>query len=98
VCSDGSFFTGVNVENSSFGLTVCAERVAIFKAVSEGFRDFRSITILSDTFMPYPCGACRQVMAEFCGGDFEVVVTDGKRFETYKLSHLLPEAFRYNRS
>ncbi len=94
VCSD-RYFTGVNVENVSYGLTVCAERVAIFKAVSEGVLDFKSILIYSEGIMPYPCGACRQVMSEFCSANFLVYISDGKRLESFTLGELLPHAFRF---
>lgn len=68
-CADGRIFSGCNVENLSFGLTCCAERVAIFTAVAAGGRDFRTIAIVADTQVPVsPCGACRQVMAEFNPG------------------------------
>lgn len=82
--SDGKIFTGCNIENSSYGATVCAERVAIFKAVSEGYREFSKIAVTA-----MPCGMCRQALAEFCGEDFEIIV--GK--EIYKLGDILPEAF-----
>jgi len=86
--------TGVNVENASFGLTVCAERVAIFKAISEGKRDFRGILVYSPDGMPYPCGACRQVMAEFFPQDFKIIVTDGSLKERFTLKELLPHNFK----
>jgi len=74
--ADGQIFTGCNVENASYGLTVCAERVAIFKAISEGHRDFRRIVVVADTASPTPpCGACRQIMWEFCG-DIEVILAN----------------------
>jgi len=86
--------TGVNVENASFGLTVCAERVAIFKAISEGKRSFEGILVYSPSGMPYPCGACRQVMAEFFPGDFKVIVTDGHLKERFTLKELFPHNFK----
>ena len=94
LCEDGEVFTGCNVENASFGLTVCAERVAISKAVSMGQRAFRTLVIatsLEDPMMP--CGACRQVMREFAT-DLEVIVqgAQGPRVRT-RLSKLLPQAF-----
>ena len=90
---DGKIFTGCNIENASYGLSMCAERVAIFKAVSEGYRDFAAIAVVADTDDPVkPCGACRQVMAEF--GDMEVVMSNLKGdVKVMKLSTLLPEAF-----
>jgi cytidine deaminase len=73
---DGRVFTGCNVENASYGLTVCAERVAVFKAVSEGCRNFVRIAVVADTEAPTaPCGACRQILWEF-GGDLEVILAN----------------------
>ena len=91
----GRVFTGSNVENASYGLTICAERVAVAKAVSEGERDFEAIAIVSEGAAA-PCGACRQVLAEF-NPDLRVIVADlegseGNRRE-FRLSELLPEAF-----
>ena len=91
---DGRIFTGCNVENASYGLTVCAERVAAWKAISEGVRAFRRIAVVADTPSPTPpCGACRQVLWELCG-DIEVVMSNlaGKR-ESLKLGELLPRPF-----
>ena len=90
----GEIFTGCNVENASYGLTICAERVAAFKAVSEGHRSFTRIAIVSDTeTLTPPCGACRQVLWELCG-DIEVVLADlGDRVETMKMADLLPRPF-----
>ena len=87
-------FVGVNVENASYGLTVCAERVAVFKAVSEGRRNFYKMLIYSPDVMPYPCGACRQVLSEFFPEDFEVIVTNGREEERFTLGELLPFNFR----
>jgi cytidine deaminase len=89
----GRIFTGVNVENAVYSDTVCAERVAILKAVSEGEREFQSI-VVSTTNGGYPCGSCRQVLAEF-GQDTEVWIVDGEgnvKDET-SIKNLLPEAF-----
>ena len=99
LCDNGKVFTGCNVENSSYGATVCAERTAIFKAVSDGERDFSMLAVaggkeneLSDKFLP--CGICRQVMAEFCKPEFIVlVVTSENTYEEFSLSELLPNAF-----
>lgn len=95
----GTVYSGCNVENAAYGPTNCAERTAFFKAVSEGKREFAKIAIVggkdgvvTDLFMP--CGVCRQVMAEFCDGDFEVIVarsTDD--FSVFTLSELLPFGF-----
>ncbi|HEW91441.1 MAG TPA: cytidine deaminase [Thermotogaceae bacterium] len=90
----GKIYTGCNIENSSFGLSVCAERVAIFKAVSEGEKDFEKIVIVADTDETIrPCGACRQVMAEF--GDFEVIMVSKKgEISRSSVRKLLP--YRFN--
>jgi cytidine deaminase len=90
----GVIITGCNVENATYGLTVCAERVAMWKALSEGHRRFRRIAVVADTQAPTPpCGACRQILWEF-GGDLEVVLANLRR-ETgrYRLSELLPLPF-----
>jgi cytidine deaminase len=92
-CVDGTVFTGCNVENLSFGLTMCAERVAIGAAVAAGHRDFRCIAIVADTDSPIsPCGACRQVMAEF-NPALKIVSSNLKgRAEEFSLADLLPRA------
>lgn len=95
VAKDGQVFTGVNIENASFGLTNCAERTAIFKAVSEGVLDFSEIVIYGETEKPIsPCGACRQVMAEFFEQDLKVtlVAKDKSTVET-TVGELLPYSF-----
>ncbi len=95
--SDGSVYTGCNVENASYGLTVCAERVAAFKAVCDGKKVFKAILIVSDSDSTTPpCGACRQVLAEFAGEDMIIISVDkvgNARF--YSLSELLPWAFKF---
>ena len=91
---DGQIYTGCNVENATYGLTVCAERVAVFKAVSEGVRKFRRIVVAADTnVLTPPCGACRQILWEFCG-DIEVILTNlqGKT-ESLRLKDLFPRPF-----
>jgi cytidine deaminase len=91
---DGRLFTGCNVENATYGLTVCAERVAVFKAISEGARRFRRIAVVtSAASLTPPCGACRQILWEFCG-DIEVILAnlDGKQ-ESLRLKDLFPRAF-----
>lgn len=97
LAADGCVFVGCNVENASYGLTICAERSAVFSAVSAGVRDFSRIAIVaSGTSMPYPCGACRQVLAEFCGAELEVLVApidQLERREMLTLGDLLPHAF-----
>ena len=96
---DGRVYLGSNIENSAYSPGVCAERVAIFKAVSEGKRRFKAIAVAggrvgepSERAFP-PCGVCRQVMEEFCDGDFEIILKDGDSTKSYKLGELLPLAF-----
>ena len=92
--ASGHVYTGCNVENATYGLTLCAERVAVFKAISEGARTFRRIAVAADTaVLTPPCGACRQILWEFCG-DIEVVLTNLQGdHETLRLSELFPRAF-----
>lgn len=90
--TDGRIFTGCNIENASFGLTNCAERTAVFKAVSEGAKSFDTIAIASEHGIPWPCGACRQVLNEFAP-HLRVLVTWDNHTEEKKLSELLPESF-----
>ena len=94
-CADGSVFTGCNVENAAFGSTICAERTAIVKAVSEGHTDFRRIAIYGEgKNYCMPCGACRQVMAEF-SSEMEVLCTRaGGGYVSYSLSKLMPYTFK----
>jgi len=90
----GRIFTGCNVENATYGLTICAERVAVFKAISEGARKFRRIAVAADTdSLTPPCGACRQILWEFCG-DAEITLANlhGKS-ETMQMKDLLPRPF-----
>ena len=87
-CKDGRIFTGCNIENVSFGMTNCAERTAIFKAVSEGAREFDAIAISAGQ-TPWPCGACRQVMAEFAP-DIRILLVCGDEITEKNLSELLP--------
>jgi cytidine deaminase len=91
----GEVYTGANVENSTFGLTVCAERVAVFKAVNKGEKDFVKIVVVADKNPPItPCGACRQVLSEFAK-DLEIICANLKgKVERYSLKELLPEAFK----
>jgi len=95
-CEDGSVYLGCNIENSSFTPTCCAERVAVFKAVSEGNKSFKKIAIVSDSDeYTYPCGVCRQVLSEFSPNiDVLVVNKDGK-FLAKSLKELFPNAFSY---
>lgn len=91
---DGVIVTGCNVENATYGLTVCAERVAMFKALSEGHRSFTAVAVVADTDAPTPpCGACRQILWEF-GGDLEVLLANRTRVTgSHRLADLLPLPF-----
>jgi len=92
--ADGTSIAGCNIENATYGLTICAERVAMFKALSEGHREFSRIVVVAETEAPTPpCGACRQILWEF-GGDMEVILANLKK-ETgrHRLSDLLPIPF-----
>lgn len=89
----GKVYTGVNVENASFGATNCAERTAIFKAVSEGEREFTAIAVASNLDHPIsPCGICRQVILEF-GESIDVILGDEENYEVFKATALLPVGF-----
>lgn len=92
--TDGRIITGCNVENASYGLTMCAERVAVFKALSEGHRSFTQIVVVADTESPTPpCGACRQIIWEFCG-DVTVVLANLRQVTaTLQMKDLLPLPF-----
>ena len=96
LCGDGTVYTGCNVENASFSPTMCAERVAFGKAVSDGKRDFTAIAVVGNTTPCTPCGVCRQVMAEFCKADFKVYVKTEEGIKTYTLEELLPNGFGLN--
>ena len=94
----GRVYLGCNIENAAYGETVCAERTAIFKAVSEGEKSFKKIAVVGgkDGLAPvpaYPCGACRQVMSEFCGDGFVIVIKDGEAVKEHKLFEILPFSF-----
>ena len=92
--ADGTIVTGCNIENATYGLTVCAERVAMWKALSEGHRTFRRIAIVADTSDPTPpCGACRQILWELAG-DIEVILADLRDIKTrHQMKDLLPHPF-----
>ncbi len=92
--TSGHVHTGCNIENATYGLTLCAERVAVFKAISEGAREFRRIAIAADTdTLTPPCGACRQILWEFCG-DIEIVLLNPRgKSEVLRLKELFPRAF-----
>lgn len=94
----GKVFTGINIENAAYSPTNCAERTAIFKAVSEGEREFVAIAVCggkgeNPDELCTPCGVCRQVLAEFCDGDFKVILGNVKNIREYTLSELLPHSF-----
>ena len=99
LCSDGTIYTGANIENASYTPTICAERVAFFQAVHEGHLDFTAIAIVggnkgSDiSALCTPCGVCRQVMSEFCKGDFNIILSDGKTNNVFTLDDMLPHRF-----
>lgn len=100
LCKNGKVFTGCNIENSAFSPTVCAERTAFFKAVSEGETEFMKIAVvggksesLPDNYCP-PCGVCRQVMKEFCSSDFEILIAKSENdCKTVTLEEILPLSF-----
>ncbi|MGI6669930.1 MAG: cytidine deaminase [Acetivibrionales bacterium] len=91
-------YTGVNIENASYGLTICAERTAIFKAISEGVRKIGALAVACDTDTydsAFPCGACRQVMTEFMDDEADIIISlNTGEYKVYKLKELLPLAFR----
>lgn len=99
LCADGKAYTGTNIENAAYTPSVCAERCAFFKAVSEGERDFTAIALcggLNGIVKDYcaPCGVCRQVMREFCRPDFKIImVKSEEEWKEYTLEQLLPEGF-----
>jgi len=100
LCNDGSVFTGCNVENASYGLALCAERVAVFKAVSERRKKFTALAVVADTPEPVqPCGACLQVLAEFSPKMDLVLVMGGRKgkLRSCRLDQVLPGAFRFKR-
>ena len=95
LAKDGEVFTGCNVENSSFGGTICAERTAMVKAVSEGNRDWEAIAIVSSEGEAWPCGICRQFMREFVDDDFVIITGDDEEsLKTYTMNEILPEGFK----
>ncbi len=99
LCSDGSVYSGCNIENSSYSATVCAERTAFFKAISEGKRDFSAIAIVGGKNGDYsspctPCGVCLQVMSEFCGDGFKILLQNGDGINELTLKELLPNSFK----
>jgi len=98
LCKNGKIFTGCNIENAAYTPGNCAERTAIFKAVSEGERDFEALAIVGGkegetADFCAPCGVCRQVIAEFCKKDFKIILGNEEKFQAYTLGELLPFAF-----
>ncbi len=99
LCKNGNIYSGCNIENASYSPTNCAERTAFFKAVSEGERDFEAIAIVGGkdgncSNFCTPCGVCRQVMVEFCGSDFKIILgRNDNQFKIFTLGELLPESF-----
>ena len=98
LCKDKSVYTGINIENAAYSPTICAERSAFVRAVNDGHREFEAIVIcggkegvLSD-YCP-PCGVCRQVIAEFCGDDFKIILGNEEEFGVHTLGSLLPFSF-----
>lgn len=94
----GKLYTGCNIENSSYTPTVCAERTAVFKAVSEGESDFTVIAVVGgkeENPLEFcsPCGVCRQVLAEFCGEDFRILLGNPEKFQSYTVDEILPFSF-----
>lgn len=94
----GKVYTGCNIENSSYTPTVCAERTAVFKAVSEGESDFAVIAVVGgkeENPLEFcsPCGVCRQVLAEFCGEDFRILLGNPEKFQSYTVDEILPFSF-----
>ncbi len=90
----GRIFTGCNVENATYGLTICAERVAVFKAISEGARNFTRIAVAADTDeLTPPCGACRQILWEFCGDAELILVNLQGKTESFHLKDIFPRPF-----
>ncbi len=99
LCRDGTVYAGCNIENAGFTATCCAERTAFFRAVNDGKRQFSAIAVVGGKAgeepreLCAPCGVCRQVMAEFCGPEFEILLLDGGTVKTFTLEQLLPQAF-----
>ena len=95
LCRNGSVYTGCNVENSSYGASNCAERTAVFKAVSEGERDFVKIAIVSEKGgLTFPCGICRQVLSEFMQNGSIVLYSEKEGIKEFELKELLPHGFK----
>lgn len=95
VTKDGQVFTGCNIENASYGVTICGERTAFVKAISEGHREFEKIVIASSGGKAWPCGICRQFMLEFCDDDFQIISGDDENsLEVLTLVDIIPRGFK----
>ncbi|MBO4584177.1 MAG: cytidine deaminase [Clostridia bacterium] len=97
LAKSGRVYTGCNIESATFSPTICAERTAFAKAISEGEREFEAIAIVGgsdrDDEICYPCGVCRQVMSEFCSGDFKLYFADGEEVKEYSFDEMMPYRF-----
>lgn len=98
LCKNGNVYTGTNIENSSFGATICAERSAFAAAISNGDTEFLKLAVVGGkngkiTDFCNPCGICRQVMTEFCGKDFKIITTNGEKIKINRLDELMPFGF-----
>jgi len=94
ICTDGTVFKGCNVENAAYGESICAERTAVVSAVAAGKTEFKALAIVaSQAPAPFPCGACRQVLSEFCGPNFPIFIATGNSYEATTLGELLPHSF-----
>ncbi len=89
---DDKVFLGCNIESASYGATCCAERVAIYKGVSEGYKKIKKIAVVGSSELTYPCGICRQVIAEFCD-DCKIIIANEDGYKEYELNDLLPFSF-----
>lgn len=97
LCADGSVYTGCNIENASYGATMCAERVALYAAISEGNKNIKKIAIVSSSNQfTFPCGICRQVMAEFMQEDGMIILSEENKIKEYRLGELLPDSFQFH--
>lgn len=92
--SDGSIYTGANLENASYGLSICAERTAVFKAVLDGKKEFKALAVYSDEVFPLPCGACLQVLSEFFSGNEQIIVSSRRLSKIFFYEELLPQRFK----
>ena len=95
LAKNGTYYTGCNIENAAYTPTNCAERTAIFKAVSEGVKEFEAIAIVCSGDRPaYPCGICRQVMSEFFNKDTKILLEEGDNIKIYRFGDIMPDSFK----